>query len=148
MIAEDKKRHHFCFFKAQHRLQLQQDLHRVHDAEEKAKLYNEQSESRISELETKLSELSESVGNYERLRFQDQQAIQRLKERANQLDMENMALARAASSNNDGLDDLESMDVTTIVDKIIKLKGQLKIINEKSERPVNIEGKGYTVKPV
>ena len=55
-----------------------------------------------------------------------------------------MALARAASSNNDGLDDLESMDVTTIVDKIIKLKGQLKIINEKSERPVNIEGKGCT----
>ena len=113
---------------------------RVQDAEEKAKLYNQQSETRISELETKLSELSESVGNYERLRFQDQQTIQRLKERANQLDMENMALARAASSNNDGLDDLESLDVSTIVDRIIKLKGQLKIINEKSEKPVNIEG--------
>lgn len=125
--------------KAQHRLQLQQDLHRVQDAEEKAKLYNQQSETRISELETKLSELSETVGNYERLRFQDQQTIQKYKERANQLDMENMALARAASSNNDGLEDLESLDVNTIVDRIIKLKGQLKLVNERSERPVNIE---------
>ena len=129
------------FIQAQQRLQLQQDLYRAQDAEEKAKLYNEQSETRISELETKLSELSESVGNYERLRFQDQQTIQKLKERANQLDMENMALARAASSRNDGQEDLESADVNTIVDRIVKLKGQLKVVNERSERPVNIDGR-------
>ena len=129
-----------CFYQAQQRLQLQQDLYRAQDAEEKAKIYNEQSETRISELETKLSELSESVGNYERLRFQDQQTIQKLKERANQLDMENMALARAASSGNDGQEDLESSDVNTIVDRIVKLKVQLKLVNERSERPVNIDG--------
>ena len=129
-----------CFNQAQQRLQLQQDLYRAQDAEEKAKIYNEQSETRISELETKLSELSESVGNYERLRFQDQQTIQKLKERANQLDMENMALARAASSGNDGQEDWESSDVNTIVDRIVKLKGQLKLVNERSERPVNIDG--------
>lgn len=80
------------------------------------------------------------MGNYERLRFHDQQNIQKLKERVSQLDMENMALARAASSSNDGMDDLESLDVNAIVDRIVKLKGQLKIVNEKSERPVNIEG--------
>lgn len=119
---------------------MQQDLYRAQDAEEKARLYNEQSETRISELETKLSELSETVGNYERLRFQDQQVIQKLKERASQLDMENMALARAASSSNDGQEDIDTLDVNTIVDRIVKLKGQLKLVNERSERPVNIEG--------
>lgn len=54
---------------------LQQDQDRVHDAEIKANAYGVQCESRIAELEMKLSELSESVGNYERLRYQDQQAI-------------------------------------------------------------------------
>ena len=51
-----------------------------------------------------------------------------------------MALARAASSGNDGLEDWENLDVNTIVDKIVKLKGQLKLVNERSERPVNIDG--------
>ena len=61
---------------AQHQLLVQQDMNRVKDAEEKAKVYSQQCETRIAELESKLSELSETVGNYERLRFQDQQNIQ------------------------------------------------------------------------
>jgi len=55
---------------------LQEDRSRNDDAELKAMESNTQSETRIAELEAKLSDLSESVGNYERLRYQDQQTIQ------------------------------------------------------------------------
>lgn len=63
-------------FQAQHRLLLQEDENRIKDVEIKAKAYSVQCETRIAELELKLTELSESVGNYERLKIQDQQTIQ------------------------------------------------------------------------
>lgn len=63
-------------FQAEHSRLLQEDRSRVQDAELKAEEYSRQCETRIAELEAKLSELSESVGTYERLRYQDQQTIQ------------------------------------------------------------------------
>ena len=63
-------------YQAQHNLMLQEDENRAKDVELKARAYSVQCETRIAELESKLSELSETVGNYERLRFQDQQNIQ------------------------------------------------------------------------
>ena len=45
------------------------------EAEKELKSQSKQSEERVSSLESKLSELSQVVGNYEKLRFQDQQAI-------------------------------------------------------------------------
>ena len=128
--------------KAQHRIDTQQERKRANEAEEQLRLMAHHSEERVCALEAKLSELSEVVGNYERLRYQDQLAIQKLKERVSQLDMENMALARAAHSSG-GADvegDPEELDVQTIVDRLAKLKGLLKLANEKSEKPVDIEG--------
>lgn len=63
-------------------------------AEDQLRVRDKQAEERVASLEAKLSELSEVVGNYERLRFQDQSSIQKLRERVSQLDMENTALAR------------------------------------------------------
>ena len=57
-------------FQAQHRIQLQQEQRRANDAELQMKHVSHQSEERISSLESKLSELSDVVGDYERLRFQ------------------------------------------------------------------------------
>ncbi|KAL4236237.1 GRIP domain [Mactra antiquata] len=122
--------------KAQHDLLIQEDENRVQDAEIKAKAYSVQCETRIAELENKLSELSESVGNYERLRYQDQQAISRLKERVSQLDMENTALTEA--SNSISKQD-EITDVPTLVEKILNLKSQLKVANTHTDQPVNID---------
>ncbi len=66
-----------------------------------------------------------------------------------QLDLENTALARAAggsgSHNNDNdsttSSDDTNLDVQALVDKITRLKGMLKLANERSEKPVNIDGR-------
>ncbi len=55
---------------------MQQEQRRANEAEDRLKVTARQSEERVSSLETKLSELSDVVGNYERLRFQDRTAIQ------------------------------------------------------------------------
>ncbi|KAL3872946.1 hypothetical protein ACJMK2_036116 [Sinanodonta woodiana] len=129
--------------KAQHRLQVQTEQNKASDVENMIKDFSLQSETRVSELEAKLSELSEVIGNYERMRYQDQQTIVRLKERVNQLDLENTALAQAAQSSGYIMEEpdheLEKLDSSTLAAKIVKLKGFLKLANQKAQQPVNIE---------
>lgn len=130
--------------RAKHRIDIHQEQKRAEDSEDHVQKIIQQNEERVCSLESKISELSEMVGNYERLRYQDQCAMQKMRERITQLDMENMALARAAhTSSGADLDGMsEESDVQTIIDRITKLKGLLKLANEKSEKPVDIEGKG------
>jgi hypothetical protein len=52
---------------------------RATDAEERARRLAAVHEERVANLEARLAELSETVGNYDRLRQQDQMAIQKLK---------------------------------------------------------------------
>lgn len=122
--------------KAQHSLLLQADESRVKDIEIKTRAYSVQCETRIAELESKLSELSESVGKYERLRVQDQQTIQRLKDRVSQLDQENMVLTEASTTK--PAQDEENHDIPTLVEKITNLKNKLKVANSQTDQPVNI----------
>ncbi|XP_074659340.1 GRIP and coiled-coil domain-containing protein 1-like [Tubulanus polymorphus] len=131
--------------KAQHRIQVQDEQMRRQEAEDRVGDLSEQNEERVSGLEAKLSELSEVVGKYERLRYTDQAAIQKLRERVTQLDLENTALARVAhgknsdekDTNDEGDDD--NLDVQSLLDKMTKLKGLLKLANQRSERPINID---------
>ncbi|XP_070556459.1 GRIP and coiled-coil domain-containing protein 1-like isoform X2 [Ptychodera flava] len=129
--------------KAQHRIQVQLEQQKAVEAEEKLRQVAESDEHRVSSLEAKLSDLSEVVGNYERLRYQDQLAIQRLKERVTQLDLENTALARVANKTpvpyvaDDGED--SNLNVNTLVEKITKMKGLLKLANQRAEKPVDID---------
>lgn len=130
--------------KAQYRLQVQQEQRRTTDSENKYKQLSKQSEERVSGLEAKISELSEVVGDYERLRFQDQLATQKLKDRLMQLDMENTVLARTAhlpGKDELGMDDVdkEHLDPHILADKIVKLKGLLKLANQKASIPVVID---------
>lgn len=76
----------------------QRDLER---AERKAVMNEERSaslrgqqETRVANLESRLQELSETVGSYDRLRQQDQNAMQKLRERITQLDLENQSLQK------------------------------------------------------
>ena len=69
--------------------------------------------------------------------------LQKLRERVSQLDLENTALARAAHRSTEvELDDAEdtNLDIQALVDKMTRLKGMLKLANERSEKPVNMEG--------
>jgi hypothetical protein len=54
---------------------------RASDAEERARRLAAIHEERVANLEARLAELSETVGNYDRLRQQDQTAIHKLKVR-------------------------------------------------------------------
>lgn len=98
-----------------------------------------------------MSELSEVVGNYEKLRLQDQQAIQKLKDRLQQLDVENETLTRQISVDEnrtpDNERDVGANDDETPVElkkQVTKLKGLLKIALDSSDKPLDI-GK-YLVK--
>lgn len=124
--------------KAQNQQALLQEQRKAVDLEARMLQQSKLSEEHISSLEEKLSQLSENIGHYERLRFQDQQSIQKLKERLTQLDAENTALVRAAKtfSSIDYFD--EEMDAQALVDKILHLKTRLLSINQQSERPIDM----------
>ncbi|XP_066597125.1 GRIP and coiled-coil domain-containing protein 1-like [Prorops nasuta] len=64
----------------QHRNAILEEQKRAAAAEQRARGLAITHESRVAGLEARLAELSDIVGNYDRLRQQDQQAIQTLKE--------------------------------------------------------------------
>lgn len=93
--------------------------------------------------EVKLSELSEVVGNYEKLRLQDQQAIQKLKERLQKLDVENATLTRQISTDENRTPDnerdlLEDETPEELKKQVFKLKGLLKIAMDSSDKPLDL----------
>ena len=91
----------------------------------------------------KLSELSEVVGNYEKLRLQDQQAIQKLKDRLQKLDSENATLSRQLSIDENQMPDnekelRENETPEDLKKQVFKLKGLLKIALNSSDTPMNL----------
>lgn len=91
----------------------------------------------------KLSELSEVVGNYEKLRLQDQQAIQKLKDRLQKLDSENATLSRQLSIDENQMPDnekelRENETPEDLKKQVFKLKGLLKIALNSSDTQVNL----------
>ncbi|XP_071501673.1 GRIP and coiled-coil domain-containing protein 1-like [Diadema antillarum] len=129
--------------KAQHRMQIELEQQKARETEERLKKTRAVEEQRVADLESKLSELSETVGSYDRGRQQDQTAIQRLKERIMQLDLENTALARAANKSSAMIEEEETtysdLSVAEIKERITKLKGLLKLASQKAEKPVDID---------
>lgn len=126
--------------KISHQQAVEQEKHRVSEAEEKLKALSAVSEARIASLESRLSELSEVVGSYDRLKQKDQVAIQRLKDRVAHLHLENTTLAKAVAEDNKkvGKDEDSNLDVQTLMDKICKYKNILKTANDRSENPVDL----------
>lgn len=117
---------------------------RANDAEERLRIITSLEECRVADLEVKLSELSEVVGNYEKLRLQDQQAIQKLKDRLQKLDSENATLSRQLSIDENQMPDnekelRENETPEDLKKQVFKLKGLLKIALNSSDTPVNLE---------
>ncbi len=97
----------------------------------------------VVKTEVKLSELSEVVGNYEKLRLQDQHAIQKLKERLQKLDVENATLTRQISIDENQMPDNErelGEDETPeeLKKQVFKLRGLLKIAMDSSDKPLDL----------
>lgn len=91
----------------------------------------------------KLSELSEVVGTYEKLRLQDQHAIQKLKDRLQKMDVENATLTRQISTDENQMPDNErelEEDVTPeeLKKQVFKLKGLLRIAWDSSDKPLDL----------
>ncbi|KAF6024206.1 GCC1 [Bugula neritina] len=107
--------------KKQHAASMVKEQERADEAENRLQEIAKKSELRISELESKISQLSDMVGNYEKLKYTDQISIQKLKERVTQLDQENTALAKVA---NPSLDDT-NLGIEELVDKLKHLKTSL-----------------------
>lgn len=87
--------------------------------------------------------MSEVVGNYEKLRLQDQQAIQKLKDRLQKLDSENATLSRQLSIDENQMPDnekelRENETPEELKKQVFKLKGLLKIALNSSDTPVNL----------
>ncbi|KAK1788771.1 hypothetical protein P4O66_002582 [Electrophorus voltai] len=122
--------------KAHFNQQLQQEIRKVAQAEERLREQVQLEEGRVASLEERVSELSELLGTCEKARQKDQQNAQRLRERILQLDTENKTLAIAASTrpavSDLGLDEA-NMDVNMLKDKLEKVKMMLQLAVQRSQ---------------
>ncbi|KPP69300.1 GRIP and coiled-coil domain-containing protein 1-like [Scleropages formosus] len=121
--------------------QVQQEMWKATQAEERLRERVQLEEARVASLEGRVSELSELLGTCEKARQKDQLAAQKLRERVLQLDMENKTLAIAASSRApvDLTLDEANLDVNVLKDKMEKVKRLLLLASQKSQQPLEIE---------
>lgn len=127
--------------KSHFQAQLQQEMRKTALAEDQLRQQCQLEEQRVAALENQISEVSELLGTYEKAKQKDQLAIQKLKERILQLDLENKTLALAASSRPplDSHGDESSMDVNVLKDKMEKLKRLLQVAARKSQVALDVE---------
>lgn len=127
--------------KSHFQAQLQQEIRKTALAEDQLRQQSQLEEQRVAALENQISEVSELLGTYEKAKQKDQLAIQKLKERIVQLDLENKTLALAASSRSplDSHGEESSLDVNVLKDKMEKLKRLLQVAARKSQVTLDVE---------
>ncbi|XP_055374804.1 GRIP and coiled-coil domain-containing protein 1 [Condylostylus longicornis] len=120
--------------KQQHATAIKAEQKRALLAEEHSKRLSALHEDRVANLEARLAELSNTVGTYDRLRQQDQENIQKLKEKISKFGTSSI------DSTDQGPDPsiLRKRDAQSIFDEIMKLKKVLIIENAKSQNPVDL----------
>ncbi|XP_016068881.1 PREDICTED: GRIP and coiled-coil domain-containing protein 1 [Miniopterus natalensis] len=127
--------------KSHFQAQLQQEMRKTALAEDQLRQQSQLEEQRVAALENQISEVSELLGTYEKAKQKDQLAIQKLKERILQLDLENKTLALAVSSRSplDSHAEESSLDVNVLKDKMEKLKRLLQVAARKSQVTLDVE---------
>lgn len=130
-----------AYLKSHFQAQLQQEIRKTALAEDQLRQQSQLEEQRVASLENQISEVSELLGTYEKAKQKDQLAIQKLKERILQLDLENKTLALAASSRSplDSHGEESSLDVNVLKDKMEKLKRLLQVAARKSQVTLDVE---------
>merc|ERR1711976_62529 len=128
--------------KMSHRRELERAEQKTLMAEERSTSLSGQQETRVANLESRLQELSETVGTYDRLRQNDQISMQKLRERIAQLDLENQSLQNNRKI--DTVKDLDgdndsNLDVQSLIERILRLRAMLRDTNRRSENPVDLD---------
>ncbi|NWU97661.1 GCC1 protein, partial [Upupa epops] len=121
--------------------QLVQEMKKAAQAEEQLRQQSQMEERRVADLEAQVSQVSELLGTYEKAKQKDQLAIQKLKDRIVQLDLENKTLAIAASSRSP-LDlpvEEATLDVNVLKDRLEKTKQLLREAARRSPSSVDLE---------
>lgn len=116
--------------KQQHAIAIKSEQKRALVAEERNKKLAALHEDRVANLEARLAELSSTVGTYDRLRQQDQENIQKLKDKIAQL--------ATVTENDIPPTSSPKRGVADIVDEIQQLKKILLIENARSQNPIDI----------
>lgn len=140
-----------------------QEQHRAKDAEDRARYLAAANEERVANLESHLAELSETVGTYDRMRQQDQLAIQKLKvsyywklcplflnaecnacnpaqDHIAQLNTATLEVAEKPEKDESAVEKDSAVSVQTILEDLSRLKEQLVESNRLSEKPIDVEG--------
>ncbi|ALC46511.1 CG10703 [Drosophila busckii] len=119
--------------KEQHAVAIKQEQRRVLRAEEQSRRQASLHEQRVANLEARLAELSSTVGNYDRLRQQDQHSIHALKQQLHELEacQSRAAPAPLALSDNEP-------DISALVDELVRLKKLLISANARSSNPMDL----------
>ncbi|RZF46461.1 hypothetical protein LSTR_LSTR012536 [Laodelphax striatellus] len=115
----------------QHTAAIQKEQERASEAEKQTKKLVAMHEERVANLEARLAELSHTVGNYDRVKEEDQCAIRKLKERLVQLELEH--------GDETALKEESSLEVETLVSKLKYIKSLVDKANENAENPVDVQ---------
>uniref|UniRef100_A0A6B2EFH7 Putative myosin class ii heavy chain n=1 Tax=Phlebotomus kandelakii TaxID=1109342 RepID=A0A6B2EFH7_9DIPT len=121
------------FLKQQHAAAIKSEQKRAVVAEERTKKLEALHEERVASLESRLAELSKTVGSYDRLRQQDQDNIHKLKERIAQFDNPDSGPSVSVQEKSKPM-----RCVNEIVDEIVRLKKILQIENAKIANPIDV----------
>lgn len=123
--------------KMQHDEKEHKECVRAANVEESSRNLANAHEDRVVTLENRLSELSQTVAEYDRTRNTDLQAQQRLKDKVSELAEENKKLA--SHSNVGTYINDEEEDVNKIAEHLGKLKDQLIKANFRTSQPIDLE---------
>lgn len=123
-----KLKHELTLLKQQLRQSTLKEQEKLREAEIRSRELSAAHEERVANLEAKLAELSLTVGNYDRLRQSDQEAITRLRERIAQLEMER------GEEKGDG----------SVENMAHRIRQIIHDANKMSEKPLDLKGKMHT----
>lgn len=132
--------------KQQHMAAIQSEQHRAHLAEERNKALAAMHEERVASLESRLAELSETVGFYARLRQIDQDNIVKFKEKIAQLSNTSSMIEERTTERRDSTSTMAKYnhwDANEIINEILLLHNMLLIENSKLETPIDLYERLY-----
>lgn len=131
--------------KQQHTAAIQSEQHRAYLAEERNKALAAMHEERVASLESRLAELSSTVGLYDRLRQTDQDNIAKFKERIAQLSNTNVIQERIneRKDSTSSIAKYHNWDVNELINEILLLHNMLVVENSKLEKPVDLYSRLY-----
>lgn len=124
--------------KQQHSIAIKNEQQRAFLAEERSKNLAELHEERVANLESRLAELSQTVGTYDRLRNQDQENIAKLKEQIAQMSLNHSIASTPQFNLEEDIAADNEKSISSLIEEILYLKNILLLKNAKLTNPLDI----------